>query len=217
MEVNPPPHLANARSALARWLRGGRTRASHQSLRTTVAILRAQQEATLDGILVVDDRGAILSYNRRFLEMWGIPEETARSADDNELLGFASDKVKDWNEFIELVNFLYTHPDAVRGNDIVEMKDGRVLSRASVPIVSGRRIRGRAWYFRDVTESVRNEAMQTALFRIATLSREVHNLDEFYGAVHGIVNGLMEATYFNIAEYDASHDILTFPYFVDKY
>jgi diguanylate cyclase (GGDEF)-like protein/PAS domain S-box-containing protein len=217
MEVQPSPHLANARSALARWLRGGRTRASHESLRTTVAILRAQQEATLDGILVVDDRGSILSYNRRFLEMWGIPEETARGADDNELLGYASEKVQNWNEFIELVNHLYTHPDVVRSNDIVEMNDGRVLSRASVPIVSGERIRGRAWYFRDVTESVRNEAMQSALFRIATLSRDARNLDEFYGAVHGIVNGLMEATYFYIAEYDAERDILTFPYFVDKY
>jgi len=217
MEVQPPPHLANARNALARWLRGGRTRASHESLRTTVAILRAQQESTLDGILVVDDRGSILSYNRRFLEMWGIPEETARAADDNELLGFASDKVEDWDEFIELVNHLYTHPDLVRSNDTVRMKDGRVLSRASVPIVSGRRIRGRAWYFRDVTESVRNEQMQSALFRIATLSRDARNLDEFYGAVHGIVNGLMEATYFYIAEYDAARDILTFPYFVDKY
>jgi len=182
-----------------------------------VAILRAQQEATFDGILVVDDRGSILSYNRRFLEMWDIPEETARAADDNELLGFASDKVEDWDEFIELVNHLYTHPDLVRSNDTVKMKDGRVLSRASVPIVSGRKIRGRAWYFRDVTESVRNEQMQSALFRIATLSRDARNLDEFYGAVHGIVNGLMEATYFYIAEYDAARDILTFPYFVDKY
>jgi diguanylate cyclase (GGDEF)-like protein/PAS domain S-box-containing protein len=217
MEVQHPPHLANARSALARWLRGGRTRASHESLRTTVAILRAQQEATLDGILVVDDRGSILSYNRRFLEMWGIPEEAARRADDNELLGFASEKVQDWDEFIELVNHLYTHPTAVRSNDTVYMKDGRVLSRASVPIVSGENIRGRAWYFRDVTETVRNERMQAALFRIATLSREASNLDEFYGAVHGIVNGLMEATYFYIAEYDAARDILTFPYFVDKY
>src|SRR5437763_13029542 len=97
------------------------------------------------------------------------------------------------------------------------MKDGRVLSRASVPIVSGKKIRGRAWYFRDVTDSVRNEAMQSALFRIATLSRDARNLDEFYGAVHGIVNGLMEATYFYIAEYDAARDILTFPYFVDKF
>ncbi|MEA2417169.1 MAG: hypothetical protein QOI58_3826 [Thermoanaerobaculia bacterium] len=217
MEVQPPPHLANARSALARWLRGGRTRASHESLRTTVAILRAQQEATLDGILVVDDRGSILSYNRRFLEMWGIPEDAAKRADDNELLGFASEKVQDWDEFIELVNHLYTHPTAVRSNDTVYMKDGRVLSRASVPIVSGEKIRGRAWYFRDVTETVRNERMQAALFRIATLSRDASNLDEFYGAVHGIVNGLMEATYFYIAEYDAARDILTFPYFVDKY
>ncbi|HEV7485640.1 MAG TPA: EAL domain-containing protein [Thermoanaerobaculia bacterium] len=217
MEVQPPPHLANARSALARWLRGGRTRASHESLRTTVAILRAQQEATLDGILVVDDHGSILSYNRRFLEMWGIPEETAKAADDNELLGFASEKVQDWDEFIELVNHLYTNPTAVRSNDTVYMKDGRVLSRASVPIVSGQKVRGRAWYFRDVTETVRNERMQAALFRIATLSREASNLDEFYGAVHSIVNGLMEATYFYIAEYDAARDILTFPYFVDKF
>src|SRR5258706_9305736 len=217
MEVQHPPHLANARNALARWLRGGRTRASHESLRTTVAILRAQQEATLDGILVVDDRGAILSNNRRFLEMWGIPEETARASDDNELLGFASEKVVDWHEFIELVNHLYSRPDIVRSNDTVVMKDGRVLSRASVPIVSGKKIRGRAWYFRDVTDSVRNEAMQSALFRIATLSRDARNLDEFYGAVHGIVNGLMEATYFYIAEYDAARDILTFPYFVDKF
>src|SRR5216684_3897450 len=217
MEVQHPPHLANARNALDRWLRGGRTRASHESLRTTVAILRAQQEATLDGILVVDDKGAILSYNRRFLEMWGIPEEAAKAADDNELLGFASEKVKNWDEFIELVNHLYTHPDEVRSDDIVNLKDGRVLSRSSVPIISGRRIRGRAWYFHDVTESVRNEAMQSALFRIATLSREARNLQEFYGAVHRIVAGLMEATNFYIAEYDAERDIVTFPYFVDQF
>src|SRR5258706_2890103 len=217
MEVQHPPHLANARSALARWLRGGRTRASHESLRTTVAILRARREATRDEFLVGDARGSVLSNNRRFLEMWGIPEETARAADDNELLGFASEKVVDWDEFIELVNHLYTHPDIVRSNDTVVMKDGRVLSRASVPIVSGKKIRGRAWYFRDVTDSVRNEAMQSALFRIATLSRDARNLDEFYGAVHGIVNGLMEATYFYIAEYDAARDLLTFPYFVDKF
>ncbi len=216
MEVHPP-HLAHARSALAKWLRAGRTRASHESLRTTVAILRAQQEATLDGILVVDDKGAILSYNRRFLEMWGIPEDAAKAADDNELLGFASERVKDWDEFIELVNHLYTHPDEVRSDDIVNLRDGRVLSRASVPIISGRRIRGRAWYFHDVTESVRNETVQSALFRIATLSRDARNLQEFYGAVHHIVAGLMEATNFYIAEYDAARDIVTFPYFVDQF
>ena len=66
-------------------------------------ILRPQKEATLDGFPVVDARGSALSYTRRFLEMWGIPEETARAADDNELLGFASEKVVDWDEFIELV------------------------------------------------------------------------------------------------------------------
>src|SRR4051812_16315601 len=217
MEVQLPPHPATAQTAPPRGLGGGGRGAPHEPPRTTVAFLRPQQGPPPDGFLVVDAREPTLPYNRRFLEMWGIPEETARAADDNELLGFASDKVEDWDEFIELVNHLYTHPTAVRSNDTVYMKDGRVLSRASVPIFSGHKIRGRAWYFRDVTETVRNERMQAALFRIATLSREARNLDEFYGAVHGIVNGLMEATYFYIAEYDAARDILTFPYFVDKY
>ena len=79
-----------------------------------LAILRATLDATTDGLLVVDEDGKIVFHNRRFAEMWGIPEDVAKAADDNELLGFASEKVQDWDEFIELVNHLYTHPTAVR-------------------------------------------------------------------------------------------------------
>ena len=60
-------------------IRKKRGRGKGDSLRTTVAILKAQQEATLDGILVVDHAGKILSYNRRFLEIWGIPASVATS------------------------------------------------------------------------------------------------------------------------------------------
>ncbi len=214
MDVVAPSHLAKARRALARWLHGGRARAR---LRTTVGILKAQQEATLDGILVVDNDGNILSYNRRFLEIWGIPPDVAASADDNELLGYAAERVVDWDSFIELVNYLYHHRDEVRTNDPVALKDGRTLSRASVPVRAGDKVTGRAWYFRDVTEQLRHETLQAALFQIAKLSGEAHNLDEFYRAVHKIVGTLMDATNFYIAEYDRERDILTFPYFVDQY
>ena len=214
MDVVSSRNLENAKRALRRWLHASRARAS---LRTTVGILKAQQEATIDGILVVDGEGKILSCNRRFLDIWQIPPEVASTADDNELLGYAAERVADWESFIELVNYLYHHRDEVRSNDIVPLKDGRVLSRATVPVRTGEAITGRAWYFRDVTESIRRETLQSALFQIAKLSRESSNLDEFYHAVHKIVGTLMDATNFYIAEYDRARDILTFPYFVDQF
>lgn len=211
-----PSRLLRARHRLARFVsRGGSL--SHDSLRTTVAILKAQQEATLDGILVVDNRGTVLSYNRRFLEIWNIPESVAANADDNELLGYAAEAVSDWDAFIELVNYLYEHPDETRGSDTVALKDGRTLSRASMPIVVNEEIRGRCWYFRDITGRVKAEKLQAALFRISQLSRDLESLDEFYAAVHRVVESLMDAKNFIIAEYDAEQHLLTFPFFVDEF
>jgi diguanylate cyclase (GGDEF)-like protein/PAS domain S-box-containing protein len=214
----PParPRHATARREFVRWMRRSRGRTS-AALRTSVAILRAQQEATLDGILVVDSAGRILSYNRRFLEIWGIPPEIAGGADDNELLGYAAERVANWDDFINLVEYLYEHPEDVRTNDPILLKDGRTLARASVPVITRGKIVGRAWYFRDVTDSERARVLQNALFRIAQLTREADNLDAFYKAVHDVVGTLMDATNFYIAEYDEERKIMRFPYFVDQF
>jgi diguanylate cyclase (GGDEF)-like protein/PAS domain S-box-containing protein len=220
-----PPRLSRflrARRSLERLVRnirgsGRANRVVTDDLRTSVAILKAQQEATLEGTLVVDTSGKILSYNRRFLDIWKIPDSVAAKADDNELLGYAGNSVADWQSFIELVNYLYEHPEEVRSNDAVPLKDGRTLSRASVPIVVDGQIRGRSWYFRDITEAAKAEKLQSALFRIAQLSREAMSLDAFYAAVHGIVGELMNAKNFYIAEYQSDTHRLFFPYFVDEY
>src|SRR5438552_1420751 len=212
-----PSRVQRARRALVRLLKRARRPMTRQSLRTTIAILKAQQEATVDGILVIDHDGHILSYNRRFLEIWGIPESVAASADDNDLLGYAADLVDDWDAFIELVNYLYANPDEVRTDDPVHLKDGRVLARTSVPVTTKGKRAARAWYFRDVTEAKRAERLQSALFRIAQLSRESEDLDHFYAAIHEAIAELMDATNFYIAEVDAKRGVVNFPYFVDQY
>ena len=181
-----------------------------------MAILRAQQEATIEGTLVVDNEGRVLSYNRRFLEIWRIPAHVAANADDNTLLGYAADAVADWASFIELVNYLYEHPDEVRKDDPVPLKDGRILSRASLPISVGANVRGRAWYFRDITDSVKSERLQAALFRISQLSRDAGDPESLYASVHEVVGELMNAKNFYIATHEAETDRLTFPYFVDE-
>jgi len=222
LAVPVPPTLSRvlrARRALVRLFRRLRrgTALSTDEIHTSVAILKAQQEATLEGILVVDLAGKILSYNKRFLEIWQIPDSVAATADDNELLGYAGNTVADWQSFIDLVNHLYEHPDEVRSDDRILLKDGRTLERASMPIIVDGQIRGRSWYFRDCTDVLKAEKLQSALFRIAQLTRESPTLDAFYAAVHGIVGELMNAKNFYIAEYQHDANRLVFPYFVDEY
>ncbi len=211
-----PSHLQKARGALLRLLVRARRPVSRQSLKTTIAVLKAQQEAMLDGILVIDREGRVMSYNRRFLEIWRVPESAMRS-DDNELLGYAAERVEDWDEFINLVSYLYSNPDEVRVNDILRLKDGRLLSRNSVPVRVGHSIIGRAWHFRDITEEKAAEKLQSALFRIAALTQSTERLEDLYREVHEVIGELMFAKNFFIAEYDSRNDTLIFPYFVDEF
>ena len=211
-----PSRLARAKRAFARWFRASKVGTS-PSLRTTVAILKAQQEAMLDGVLIVGPDGRVLSYNRGFLEIWGIPEEVAEKCDDQQLLSYAANKVAHWDSFIDQVNYLYKHPSEIRTGDPIALKDGRVLLRASSPVVAEGNYAGRAWHFRDITEARRSEALQNALFRIAQMARETRDLNEFYREIHEVVGTLMEATNFYIAEYDEERNIVTYPYFVDQY
>ena len=40
----------------------------------TLALLQATIEASTDGLFVLDTQGCVRIYNRRFLELWNIPD-----------------------------------------------------------------------------------------------------------------------------------------------
>lgn len=67
----------------------------------------------------------------------------------------------------------------------------------------------------DVTERVRAERIQSALYRISQAATTSENLHELFRSIHGIVGELMPAKNFYIALHDPGADTLTFPYFVD--
>jgi diguanylate cyclase (GGDEF)-like protein/PAS domain S-box-containing protein len=216
-EVTKRGRLSRARRLLRRLLGTRKTPADFGHAGTSMAILRAQQEATLDGILVVDLEGRVLSHNRRFREIWKIPDSVPSDADDFDLLSYSRMLVVDWAAFIGPVNHFYKHPREPRIDDVVELTDGRVLSRTSVPVISDEgQITGRAWYFRDQTKARKAEKQQAALFRIAEVTRSSRRLDDFYAAIHSIVQDLMGARNFYIAILDPERNVLTLPYFVDE-
>ena len=137
------------------------------------SILEATIEATADGLLVVDCKGKVTAYNRRFLTLWRIPAELAHQGDDEKLLAFVLDQLEDPDSFMSGVRELYDHPDR-ESCDVLRFKDGRVFERYSVPQRVNANIVGRVWSFRDVTE--RERLFRRALF-LADAARLLASLD----------------------------------------
>ena len=50
--------------------------AAEHELSQTLSLLTATLDSTADGILVVDNDGIITGFNRRFSEIWRIPEDS---------------------------------------------------------------------------------------------------------------------------------------------
>ncbi len=133
---------------------------AEEELRRLNALLKAEQEAINSGILVVDLDGKVLRYNKRFLEIWNIPEDLAKEGNDSRLLSFVGGSLKDWDAFIREVEYLYRHPEEKRIGDIVELKSGRMVSRNTGPVrLESGEIIGRLWNFEDVTEQKKQEAL----------------------------------------------------------
>ncbi len=134
---------------------------AEEELRISNTLLMTQQETSLDGILIVDRRGGILSYNKRFAAIWSIPEEILETRSDDRALSHVLTLLADPTGFIERVRYLYDHPAETSFEEIA-FKDGRVFARYSSPIMTGpEEYLGRVWYFRDVTAE--HQAMKDIL------------------------------------------------------
>lgn len=121
------------------------------------ALFEAHNEATPDGVLIVDTKGNMLLQNKRFAEIWGMPQYIIDSQDDHAALEFAKKQVVDEQGFMNNVTAAYTKASGLT-LDMIKLKNGRVIERTGAPVVSENGLSyGWAWYFRDATERLMQE------------------------------------------------------------
>ncbi|NEO44818.1 MAG: PAS domain S-box protein [Moorea sp. SIO4A3] len=148
--------LADKATQLAR-IAIERSMAQDDVLRTN-AMLKAQQEAAIDGILVVDENFRVVSYNQHFCELWQTPEQLFQANDIKELLKQLSFQLKHPEEFLAQVDYLQAHPKTTNYDELL-IKDGRIFDFYSAPVLtSGGDYYGRIFCNRDITERKLSEA-----------------------------------------------------------
>ncbi|PKG33716.1 PAS domain S-box protein, partial [Methanoregula sp.] len=121
-------------------------------------LLSTQQETLPDAILIVDENATILDYNRKFLELWGIPAGLIASRHDEPVLQYVVNQLVDPEAFLSRVRYLYDHKEENSYEELL-LKDGRVFERFSSPVLGdGGKYFGRIWYFRDISARKRADS-----------------------------------------------------------
>jgi PAS domain S-box-containing protein len=121
------------------------------------AFLEAQVNNSLDGILVVDANARKILQNQRMVDLWKIPQVFADDPNDADQLRYVMHQVRNSRQFIEKVEYLYSHPDEI-SRDEIELKNGKVFDRYSSPVIDKTgKCYGRIWTFRDITNRRRAE------------------------------------------------------------
>jgi PAS domain S-box-containing protein len=123
-----------------------------KELENSLSILRSILESTADGILVVNKEGIIEDFNNNFIQMWRIPSLLTETREDEKFINFVLDQLKNPDVFQKKIKELYDNPKA-ESFDVLEFKDGKIFERNSRPQLQDKKIIGRIWNFRDITES----------------------------------------------------------------
>jgi signal transduction histidine kinase/CheY-like chemotaxis protein len=127
-----------------------------QELAHSLSLMHATLESTNDGILVSDEHGNLTHFNRKYADMWQIPQAVMDSKKHRDVLEFIARQFDDPAKFLAGVEQIYTAFPS-ESLDILELADGRIFERFTrIQFVHGQKA-GRVWSFRDITEQRRAE------------------------------------------------------------
>ena len=170
-------------------------------------------QALPDGLSIADTQHRLLWTNDTFVRMFGYsPAEVVGQPLEN--LVVPPDRLAESRWVTEAL----AKGERITLETLRRKKDGSLLevSVSCAPLWLDGKMAGFYAGYHDISDRKRVESLSSALYRVAEKSSSAHDLQQFFAAVHHIVDELMYARNFYIALYDPASELLTFPYFVDE-
>jgi PAS domain S-box-containing protein len=125
-------------------------------------------EGAADGIISTDEQGRVTIWNRKFLDMWGLPEELVSSRDIQKIRRFIARQMKDSTRYLSRIAEIEASTE--KSFDLLELTNGRLVERYSEVISSGEKTAGRVWSFRLVAEGQHSDLVARRLAAIVDSS-----------------------------------------------
>ncbi|MEW5770234.1 MAG: ATP-binding protein [Pseudomonadota bacterium] len=129
---------------------------AEEALESLLFLLSTTLESTADGILVLGKDARVVRFNRRFCEIWRIPDESSAVWRHEPLMQHILGQVAEAPEFKYMLENLCGNPEKECDNTFT-CRDGRVIQCHSLPQLQGAENVSRVLSFTDITQRKRAE------------------------------------------------------------
>ncbi|MBA3813306.1 MAG: EAL domain-containing protein [Alphaproteobacteria bacterium] len=123
------------------------------SLRSSLSLTRSTLESSTDGIIVIDNEGKIIDYNKRFVELWGVSPSMMASKKYSILIEYMLNQINNKKTYVEKLKIITKNIEETYV-DIIKLKDNRVFEQYTQSQKMEEEIIGRVWSFRDITKRI---------------------------------------------------------------
>lgn len=172
---------------------------SKSELEKLVSLLETTFNLTDEGILVADKNGKMVLTNKKFAELWNIPQKLLDSRDYEKVLRFILDQLVNPEEYSSKARDFHSLDEV--SNDTIYFKDSRIFECYSRPQLSNGESIGRVWGFRDISKQTQDlEERKKMITNITSRNKDLeqfsniisHNLRSPVANILGFSEALKE-------------------------